>query len=74
MKCTIAGAGATAYCDVANLDRRPRLAIAAEFHRMLLDPVADSVWTSSSGAPIARVLVKEIDAHGGDLVRWKANR
>jgi hypothetical protein len=30
-------------------------------------PLADSGWASSSGAPIARVLGKEIDEYGGDL-------
>jgi hypothetical protein len=39
MKCILIGAGATAYCDIANSDRGPPLVRAEDFLRMVKDPL-----------------------------------
>ncbi len=67
MKAIILGAGATAFCDIANPARRPPLATAEDFQRMARDPIDYSVWTSPAGAPIGRVLDTAIEFYEGDL-------
>lgn len=46
MKCMIFGAGATAYCDVANPDRRPPLASSSDFLRIVESPLSHTLASS----------------------------
>lgn len=46
MKCMIFGAGATAYCDVANPDRRPPLASTSDFLRIVESPLSHTLASS----------------------------
>lgn len=48
MKCLIVGAGITAFCDVANPDRRPPLVKAEDFRRILDKPDPYSFASSES--------------------------
>lgn len=46
MKCMIFGAGATAYCDIANPDRRPPLACTSDFLRIVESPLGHTLASS----------------------------
>ncbi|HUT11939.1 MAG TPA: hypothetical protein VMY42_15670 [Thermoguttaceae bacterium] len=49
MKCLILGAGATAYCDIANPDRRPPLVRAADLLRIVREPLDTTFMSSPFG-------------------------
>ena len=49
MKCILLGAGATAYCDIANPERRPPLVQIEDFLRIVNEPTPNSVLTSPHG-------------------------
>lgn len=46
MKCMIFGAGATAYCDIANPDRRPPLVCTSDFLRIVERPLSYTLASS----------------------------
>ena len=46
MKCVMFGAGATAYCDIANPDRRPPLVCTADFLRIVEKPLSYTLASS----------------------------
>jgi hypothetical protein len=46
MKCMIFGAGATAYCDIANPERRPPLVRTADFLRIVEKPLSFTLASS----------------------------
>ena len=49
MKCIIIGAGATAFCDIANPDRRPPLVKVEDFLRIVKAPLDYSIPSSPAG-------------------------
>ncbi|HEY4761246.1 MAG TPA: hypothetical protein VIH42_11755 [Thermoguttaceae bacterium] len=49
MPCIILGAGATAFCDIANPDRRPPLVRQEDLLRIVNEPAPDSVINSPHG-------------------------
>jgi hypothetical protein len=68
MKCVIIGAGATAFCDIANPDRRPPLVSFEDFSRLIDSPTFGSVLLSPTGneniAPFFSWAVREFS---GDI-------
>lgn len=68
MKCLILGAGATAFCDIANSDRRPPLINESDFKRMFLEGNDRSVTTSPFGiSNINPFFIWAIETYKADL-------
>lgn len=68
MKCLILGAGATAFCDIANSERRPPHINENDFKRMFLEGSDRSATTSPFGqSNINPFFIWAIEAYKADL-------